>query len=304
MSTSDKRKEQNRNAQRAFRDRKEQHARTLEKQVAELEAAAENREAENRNLKELVARLQNENAQLSNIGDTKFTFSAPVSKPLASSMPASSASIPVSLTFPSIQQLQSTSTPVPSSALQPFVSSATSFFDSPTNGLPETSASMDDLLASEPLFTPSGEHFNFASFSTMPASSASFFDTQPADALSPNSSANLFQAYREPSVDPLSATTDWTVSSSDWANSVDAFSNPSSTFDLISNHSGESPMSLPSLTSASSSSSVSSVGQTGDDCLVKPMLKQIQGAENWDLDSLCADMALKATCQEVRLIQE
>jgi AP-1-like factor len=69
-----KRKEQNRAAQRAFRERKEKHVKDLEDKVAELEAKNVNAETENHHLKELLKRLQDENVSLRN---TPFTFSVP-----------------------------------------------------------------------------------------------------------------------------------------------------------------------------------------------------------------------------------
>ncbi|RDX51510.1 hypothetical protein OH76DRAFT_1417238 [Lentinus brumalis] len=69
-----KRKEQNRAAQRAFRERKEKHVRDLEDKVAQLEQKNQLSEQENENLRELLTRLQNENMVLK---QAAFTFSAP-----------------------------------------------------------------------------------------------------------------------------------------------------------------------------------------------------------------------------------
>lgn len=86
--TSERRKEQNRNAQRAFRERREQYARTLEGQIAAMQEEASARESENANLKELVGRLQTENARLA-ARDASFTFnvasSAAASRPVIGS---------------------------------------------------------------------------------------------------------------------------------------------------------------------------------------------------------------------------
>ncbi|KIK16246.1 hypothetical protein PISMIDRAFT_70573, partial [Pisolithus microcarpus 441] len=59
-----KRKEQNRAAQRAFRERKEKHVKDLEDKVAALEAKYEETETENSNLRDLLSRLQQENVAL------------------------------------------------------------------------------------------------------------------------------------------------------------------------------------------------------------------------------------------------
>lgn len=59
-----KRKEQNRAAQRAFRERKEKHVKDLEDKVEELELKNQRTESENENLRDLLTRLQEENVQL------------------------------------------------------------------------------------------------------------------------------------------------------------------------------------------------------------------------------------------------
>ncbi|KAF8585509.1 hypothetical protein K439DRAFT_1343224 [Ramaria rubella] len=69
-----KRKEQNRAAQRAFRERKEKHVKDLEDKVASLEAKTEIQATENENLRDLLSRLQNENVMLK---QASFTFSVP-----------------------------------------------------------------------------------------------------------------------------------------------------------------------------------------------------------------------------------
>ncbi|KAG8939285.1 hypothetical protein FRC04_006725 [Tulasnella sp. 424] len=66
-----KRKEQNRAAQRAFRERKEKHVKDLEDQVSALEQKSSAQATENENLRELLGRLQNENLMLK---QSAFTF--------------------------------------------------------------------------------------------------------------------------------------------------------------------------------------------------------------------------------------
>ncbi|CAE6463559.1 unnamed protein product [Rhizoctonia solani] len=81
-----KRKEQNRAAQRAFRDRKEKHVRDLEDKIQELEQKYNTSESENTNLKDLLKRLQSENMMLK---QSAFTFEfAPTDK--SSSLTATS----------------------------------------------------------------------------------------------------------------------------------------------------------------------------------------------------------------------
>ncbi|KAI0706206.1 hypothetical protein BC835DRAFT_1313058 [Cytidiella melzeri] len=69
-----KRKEQNRAAQRAFRERKEKHVKDLEDKVAALEAKNQVASSENENLRDLLSRLQSENMALK---QAAFTFSVP-----------------------------------------------------------------------------------------------------------------------------------------------------------------------------------------------------------------------------------
>ncbi|KAG5646895.1 hypothetical protein DXG03_001971 [Asterophora parasitica] len=84
-----KRKEQNRAAQRAFRERKEKHVKDLEDKVASLEAKNERAESENENLRDLLTHLQQENLSLKN---SSFTFSVPKTGATSSESPQASTS--------------------------------------------------------------------------------------------------------------------------------------------------------------------------------------------------------------------
>ncbi|GHJ90461.1 hypothetical protein NliqN6_6863 [Naganishia liquefaciens] len=70
-----KRKNQNRAAQKAFRERREARVKDLEDKVSELEAKNAGSEFENENLRQLLAKLQQENMALKNAA---FTFSMPM----------------------------------------------------------------------------------------------------------------------------------------------------------------------------------------------------------------------------------
>ncbi|KAG8870579.1 hypothetical protein FRC20_011672, partial [Serendipita sp. 405] len=72
-----KRKEQNRAAQRAFRERKERHVKDLEDKVSMLEEKTDSQAAENENLRELLTRLQQENLTLRQ-SQFNFTFQQPL----------------------------------------------------------------------------------------------------------------------------------------------------------------------------------------------------------------------------------
>lgn len=75
-----KRKNQNRAAQKAFRERREQRVKDLEDKVSELEAKNYGQNIENENLRQLLSKLQQENMALKNsaFSSSNFTFSMPV----------------------------------------------------------------------------------------------------------------------------------------------------------------------------------------------------------------------------------
>lgn len=121
-----KRKEQNRAAQRAFRERKEKHVKDLEDKVADLEAKNERAQHENENLRDLLSRLQTENVALK---QTSFTFSMP--KDAASNVESPRA---VQNNFPSVPSPQpvastSTSGSVPTKVPNPLDWSSLTTFD-------------------------------------------------------------------------------------------------------------------------------------------------------------------------------
>ncbi|CAG8660616.1 13175_t:CDS:2 [Dentiscutata erythropus] len=74
---SNKRKAQNRAAQRAFRERKERYVKELETKIEELESMSAKSAQENQQLKSLVEQLQAENYLLK---QTSFTFDFPLPK--------------------------------------------------------------------------------------------------------------------------------------------------------------------------------------------------------------------------------
>ncbi|ORY34099.1 hypothetical protein BCR39DRAFT_518473 [Naematelia encephala] len=76
MSKAARRKEQNRAAQKAFRERREAKVKDLEAKVAELEAKSYGTSVENENLRGILKRLQEENVALK---QSAFTFQVPLS---------------------------------------------------------------------------------------------------------------------------------------------------------------------------------------------------------------------------------
>ncbi|WWD17350.1 hypothetical protein CI109_101791 [Kwoniella shandongensis] len=83
-----RRKEQNRAAQKAFRERREAKVKDLEAKVAELEAKSFGASVENENLRGILKRLQEENVALK---QSAFTFTMPVSGTNGTNTPTTSA---------------------------------------------------------------------------------------------------------------------------------------------------------------------------------------------------------------------
>ncbi|KAE9409416.1 hypothetical protein BT96DRAFT_593157 [Gymnopus androsaceus JB14] len=130
-----KRKEQNRAAQRAFRERKEKHVKDLEDKVAALESKNEEATTENENLRDLLSRLQSENMALK---EASFTFSVP-KQPVASTSTAKSPSFaPDNSLFSTLPRITYTA-PDPSNFTNPLdMTSMMSFDPSVLNLLDES----------------------------------------------------------------------------------------------------------------------------------------------------------------------
>ncbi|KXN84806.1 AP-1-like transcription factor [Leucoagaricus sp. SymC.cos] len=177
-----KRKEQNRAAQRAFRERKEKHVKDLEDKVAELEAKNEASQHENENLRDLLSRLQSENIMLK---QTNFTFTmAPKSQPeplaprhFSPESSIFSASPPSSVISPEASHI----TPKPTNPLD--WTSLASFDPSVLNLLDEspqttaTSSAMNLDLFSSNTDLASGSPFTMIASNPTFMSFASSFDT-------------------------------------------------------------------------------------------------------------------------------
>lgn len=115
-----KRKAQNRNAQRAFRERKERHVSELEDRIKELEALATKTDddlvQENNKLKDQLKQLQDENYALKGV---KFTFEYPVSEQ-HHKLPSSNDTTPTHLSHQddSLSTIGSAEQPSPTSLTQ------------------------------------------------------------------------------------------------------------------------------------------------------------------------------------------
>ncbi|KAK7468467.1 DNA-binding transcription factor yap1, variant 2 [Stygiomarasmius scandens] len=197
-----KRKEQNRAAQRAFRERKEKHVKDLEDKVAALEAKNEQANTENENLRDLLTRLQSENMALkqqqpqsSGMGQSSFTFSVP--KNAASATSPSVVKDPTFQTsmFSSLPRFSYTgpdnkfSNPLNMTSLMSFDPNVLNLLDESSQPTATDSArQMDFNFGPEDSFTPS----NYTMIANNPAffSLASAFDHASLPSSSPNPSAS------------------------------------------------------------------------------------------------------------------
>ncbi|KAG2189211.1 hypothetical protein INT44_004353 [Umbelopsis vinacea] len=220
-----KRKAQNRAAQRAFRERKEKYVKELEDRIAELESSQKNPQAdtsvtlekENQQLKELVQKLEAENYLLKG---TAFTFDFPISK--ANLNKNASALVPDAGVQPSTLLRQdgivpSTEAWTPPSSAHDDSGSEPSSPSGLTNS-PHTNQSAETTPASDILTDATGYSNNngLASFGDLSAGNldsffdnTAAFDTTAADRFMANhaphmstddiSNSSLFNQYRTPS---------------------------------------------------------------------------------------------------------
>jgi AP-1-like factor len=177
-----KRKEQNRAAQRAFRERKEKHVKDLEDKVAALEAKNDAATSENENLRDLLSRLQNENVMLK---ESTFTFSVPKTGVSAAG------SIYSSIRSPSTASLPAASPPPPStvnpldwSSLTTFDPGMLSLLDDTPQQTATDGAMQMDFGFGESSRVPAKSYTTIAS-NPMFTSFASAFDSQPSTYSSP-----------------------------------------------------------------------------------------------------------------------
>lgn len=230
-----KRKEQNRAAQRAFRERKEKHVKDLEDKVASLEARNQRTESENDNLRDLLSRLQDENVRLK---QQAFTFS--VEKDQTGHFSSSSAIASATTTKSPSQESSfgssssgSSKFPMPASprfltpnsnsefnfgSLIPFDPAVLNALDNGQSTGPEESMNLDfgfgkeckatfNILASDPMYTSFAESFasSFASDITSPFSNSyGNFDLSSLDSWSrPDSQPNIVNGGSMQTLDEL-----------------------------------------------------------------------------------------------------
>ncbi|KAK0446471.1 uncharacterized protein EV420DRAFT_1484108 [Desarmillaria tabescens] len=178
-----KRKEQNRAAQRAFRERKEKHVKDLEDKVAALEARNEQTTSENENLRDLLARLQSENMALK---QGSFTFQVPktagrsIPSPSTSTLSPPETSLSASFSRSSPKpSLQKYTNPLDLSSLTAFDPSVLDLLDEPQLTATTSGGAMEmDFGYNKDKGYPTS---NFTTIANNPAffSLASMFDPTP-----------------------------------------------------------------------------------------------------------------------------
>ncbi|KAJ6569545.1 hypothetical protein B0H19DRAFT_1024730 [Mycena capillaripes] len=170
-----KRKEQNRAAQRAFRERKEKHVKDLEDKVAALEAKNDAANSENENLRDLLSRLQNENVMLK---ESTFTFSVPKT--------AASASAPIppvrspTASLPASSPTPNSANPLDYSSLMSFDPSMLSLLDdTPQQTATDGAMQMDFGFGQNSGFSANKPQFTTIASNPMFTSFAASFDASP-----------------------------------------------------------------------------------------------------------------------------
>ncbi|BGP57022.1 DNA-binding transcription factor yap1 [Rhodotorula sphaerocarpa] len=362
--TSERRKAQNRQAQRNFRERKEKHLKDLEERVVVLEQETKDRDAENAALKQLLENLQSENARLK-VYETAFTFDYDKDVSGSSAMSQSSAFRPAESISSSPSDVAGTSGTSGDSAAFRF-DSGPSAAGSTLSSTSSNTADSSSLLAdpTSPDIKPSSTALESA---VPPVSSeandalflSSFVNTTPSPFASlsglPISSpgampSDPYKSYRDPlaslgmpssdlstfaDLDALLAGPDADLGRSaapnafspDTQDALAAFLNPSppafSSGAQSFSSSGQ-PSPVPASTTATSTvtsatpsfASDFGLGGAGAGTHTSPTCSLTGGAVSadalsklhnrpdahgkfeFDLDGLCSEMKLKATCQE------
>ncbi|QRV91553.1 bZIP transcription factor [Ceratobasidium sp. AG-Ba] len=194
-----KRKEQNRAAQRAFRDRKEKHVKDLEDKIRELEDKFSTSESENSNLKDLLKRLQNENMMLK---QSAFTFEfAPKDNQNTSPNNTSISSLNTNpFTSPAQSSKSSAS---PESTTSPYVTNSPQnslFKQTPPPQTPMHSNSQDNIMVNAAGFTTFAPSASAQPTPATPALSISSPGAGPSTINHNNFNHNsLFTSYRDQS---------------------------------------------------------------------------------------------------------
>ncbi|PCH33111.1 hypothetical protein WOLCODRAFT_14523 [Wolfiporia cocos MD-104 SS10] len=263
-----KRKEQNRAAQRAFRERKEKHVKDLEDKVAALEAKNQMTETENENLRDLLSRLQNENMVLK---QAAFTFTMPRDGSAAGSMNANQQH---SFNFSSPSASSSRSPISPPQPHPPLNFNSLISFDPNMLNMNDESTASDGSMNMD--FGFGQPHCQYKTIAANPMfmsfAEPSPYDSPPSSTNGSNSSSNYFNHF------DLTTFDNWSPPSGDSTNGLDQLfggnylgtqngvdfnallKSPPSALSPVSHSSFRSP------SSSSPSSSGSSPGAHGEQC--------------------------------------
>ncbi|BGP33979.1 DNA-binding transcription factor yap1 [Rhodotorula toruloides] len=334
--TSEKRRAQNRQAQRNFRERKEKHLKDLEERVKLLEQQTNERDAENAALKQLLESLRSENDRLK-VYESAFTFDYNKDVDGSSAMPQAA-------TFNPPPSLPSTSASSPASSLPSSVppvddlNASTSSFKFDTSGILSSSAGPAFTLpsststppATSAIPTTTAAQFDdfLSSFVASPSpgasgSSISSLPTPPSATASGSGSGDLFTEYRDPlaslGMQPTSLST-----FNDFDNLFSSIPPPPAASSSLSpedpliaqfiNASPSPPSAIAGTTfpspgaafftgnlapKSTSSLSPSSDSQSPESLKARAAAALAAGGKfEFDLDGLCSEMKAKATCQE------
>ncbi|GAA5927419.1 hypothetical protein JCM1841_000466 [Sporobolomyces salmonicolor] len=317
--TSERRRAQNRQAQRNFRERKEKHLKDLEDRVVTLEQKTTEQETENEALKQLLQHLQSENERLK-VFESAFSFSYAKDVSDSSAMPTSSTFKPP--TPPTVQdELDDVSAAFkfdttnaynlpshPTSSL----SSPSLFSSAPAFSLPPSSAGMPAFPAprsgtsgvfSDSLFLNSLSGPVPAPAGGSPISPATATTSSISNLATPPGTTDLFFSYRDPLADmalpqpTLSTFADLDALLGPSAPSTSLAEDPLSAF--IKSPSPALPAGLspaPTVTADSTAATTPSPAATskGAMCAMSARGEKYE----FDVDGLCSEMKLKATCQE------
>ncbi|KAH8924233.1 hypothetical protein BT69DRAFT_1349622 [Atractiella rhizophila] len=297
--TSDRRKLQNRNAQRAFRERKEKHLKELEDQVQQLEKKSTDQASENSNLKELVSHLQKENERLK-VYEAAFTFNFQnsTSSSAVPNTPSFGASSPSNI-FTGLQKSGENTTLASLSVPTPQSQSASLFGTSAGPSMTSAKSAADI----------------FASFGSSTSSSPS-----TAPVATPSSTTTFNNIFNIP-FGGANETNGWRESSNDLASFSGStlndfpdlfFAGNNNNFDFLKSSSNNTPSasgkspSVNKLAETPSSSSIldpekSPLNHNGV-CAILTQAQALGGKDagfNFDVDQLCSELKAKAQCQEM-----
>ncbi|GAA97280.1 uncharacterized protein L969DRAFT_84287 [Mixia osmundae IAM 14324] len=300
-STSERRKEQNRQAQRNFRERRERQVKELEDKVAALEESKEGTATENQQLRDLVNNLREENERLK-VYESAFTFSVPANagsaalgsseSPLSRSVGDSASSI-----SPSFDRAVTTQPAVAPVFDLGSASSGSAGPSRSTSGDPQpdifSSAYLPFASASNMSFASVSEKVN-AGKSNSPLATPSIDDLLNESVLSPNgTSVNFKSGWSQTAQPPAfdgAAFNSWRDAPADEENKPagELDTNGSAFDDLLASMGMPAPGEPSTSLSPLSETSAQQASVTASD---------LGAVTNDDIDGLCADMRAKATCK-------